>query len=88
MTPSPIVLYAARRCTRSLARHQHTSKHQAFTRQGANMEKTWTYRELEIREQIAKEIEKHISEEDLRDEFDQMWRNGMIYAIEIVRGVK
>lgn len=57
MTPSPIVLYAARRCTRSLARHQRTSKVQAFTRQGANMEKTWTYRELELREEIAKAIE-------------------------------
>lgn len=57
MTPSQIVLYAARRCTRSLAQHQHTSKHQASTRQAADMEKTWTYRELELREEIAKAIE-------------------------------
>ena len=57
MTLSQTALYAARRCTRSLARHQHTSKHQAFTRQVANMEKTWTYREAELREEIAKAIE-------------------------------
>jgi hypothetical protein len=57
MTPSQIVLYAARRCTRSLAQHQHTLEAQASIRQGAKMEKTWTYRELELREEIAKAIE-------------------------------
>jgi hypothetical protein len=57
MTSSQIALYAARRCTRSLAQHQHTSKHQAFTRRAANMEKTWAYREAELREEIAKAIE-------------------------------
>jgi len=57
MTLSQTALYAARRCTRSLARHQHTLKHQAFTGQVANMEKTWTYREAELREEIAKAIE-------------------------------
>ncbi len=82
-------LYAARRCTRSLAQYQHTSKHQAFTRQGANMEKTWTYREIELREVIAKEIEGHyLSGLDERDEFDTMWNNGMKHAAEIVRGNK
>jgi hypothetical protein len=57
MTPSQTVLYAARRCTRSLAQHQHTLKHQAFTEQVADMEKTWAYREAELREEIAKAIE-------------------------------
>ncbi len=53
------------------------------------MEKTWTYRELELRETIAKEIEsKYPSGLDERDEFDTMWKNGMKYAAEIVRGVK
>ena len=57
MTSFRIALYAARRCTKLLARYQHTLKHQAFTRRVANMEKTWTYREMELREEIAKAIE-------------------------------
>ncbi len=89
MTPSQIVLYAARRCTRSLAQHRHTLEAQASIRQEANMEKTWTYRELELRETIAKEIENRLmGADDVRDEFDTMWNNGMSYAIEIVRGGK
>jgi hypothetical protein len=53
------------------------------------MEKTWTYRELELRETIAKEIENRLmGADDVRDEFDTMWNNGMSYAIEIVRGGK
>ena len=53
------------------------------------MEKTWTYRELEMREQIAQEIEQHyLSGLDERDEFDTMWNNGMKHAAGIVRGVK
>jgi len=89
MTPSQIVLYAARRCTKSLAQHQHTLEAQASIRQEAKMEKTWTYRELELRKTIVKEIEsKYLSGLDERDEFDTMWNNGMKYAAEIVRGVK
>jgi hypothetical protein len=57
MTPSQIALYAARRCTKSSAQRQRISKVQAFTRRAANMEKTWAYREAELREQIAKAIE-------------------------------
>jgi len=57
MTSSQIVLYAARRCTKSLAQYQRTLRHQAFTRRVADMEKTWAYREAELREQIAKAIE-------------------------------
>jgi hypothetical protein len=57
MTSSQIVLYAARRCTRSLAQYQHTLKHQASIGLGAEMEKTWAYREAELREEIAKAIE-------------------------------
>ena len=52
------------------------------------MEKTWTYREMELREQMAQEIEKNFNDEEIRDDFDQMWRNGMKYAAEIVRGGK
>ncbi len=53
------------------------------------MEKTWTYREMELREVIAKEIEGHyLSGLDERDEFDTMWNNGMKHAAEIVRGKK
>ena len=53
------------------------------------MEKTWTYRELEIREQIAQEIEKHfLTEEFEQDELDTMWNSGMKYAAKIVRGLK
>lgn len=51
------VLYAARRCTRSLVQPRPYLRHQDFTRQGANMEKTCTYREMELREEIAKAIE-------------------------------
>jgi len=57
MTSFQIALYAAKRCTKSLAQYQHTSRHQAFTRQVADMEKTWAYREAELREEIAKAIE-------------------------------
>ena len=53
------------------------------------MQKTWTYRETEMRELIAREIENHLlSGLDERDEFDTMWNNGMKHAIEIVRGAK
>jgi chaperonin GroEL (HSP60 family) len=38
---------------------------------------------------IAKEIENRLmGADDVRDEFDTMWNNGMSYAIEIVRGGK
>jgi hypothetical protein len=50
-------LYAAKRCTRSSAQRQQSFAHQASTRQAANMQKTWTYREMELREEIAKAIE-------------------------------
>lgn len=84
-----IVLYAARRCTRSLAQLRPYLEHRDSIRQGAKMEKTWTYREMELREVIAKEIEGHyLSGLDERDEFDTMWNNGMKHAAEIVRGKK
>jgi hypothetical protein len=86
MTPSQIALYAARRCTRSSAQRQRISKVQAFIRQGANMEKTWTYRELELREEIAKAIEKVLDTYELQDDSDTMWAAGMNYAAQIARG--
>lgn len=57
MTPSQTALYAARRCTRSLAQRQRISKVQAFIGLGAELEKTWIYREAELREEIARAIE-------------------------------
>lgn len=88
-TQSQIVLYAARRCTRSLVQRRPYLGHQGSTQQEAKMEKTWSYRELEMREVIAKEIESQLlSDLDERDEFDTMWNNGMKHAVEIVRGSK
>lgn len=53
------------------------------------MEKTQKYRELELRELMAQEIEsQYLSGLDERDEFDTMWNNGMKHAAEIIRGKK
>ena len=86
-TQSQIVLYAARRCTRLLVQPRPYLGHQGSTKQGAKMEKTWSYRELEMREVIAKEIESQLlSGDDERDEYDTMFNNGMKFATNIVRG--
>lgn len=86
-TQSQIVLYAARRCTRSLVQPRPYLGHQGSTQQEAKMEKTWSYRELEMREVIAKEIESQLlSGDDERDEYDTMFNNGMKFATNIVRG--
>jgi len=82
-------LYAARRCKKLLVQHQHTLEAQASIQQEAKMEKTQTYREIELREEMAQLIESRLlSGLDERDEFDVMWNNGMKFAAEIIRGSK
>lgn len=51
------------------------------------MEKTWAYREKELREEIAKEIEKALDSYEIQNDSDTIWTAGINYAAQIARGI-